>query len=157
MWFEEGENNFEKDPPNAVVSTFGASDRPTSGVVTLMKPRMEGNKVIFPVKFLEGEIPKTFEGMSLFIDPFHGHGHGHGHWHPHIGRVVATAAVVHAVTRPRTVVVTQPTYVYHTADVPAGSTKSTEQQLTELKGLFDKGLIDKAEYDSKKSAILADM
>ena len=153
----QGEDNFEKDPPNAVVSTFGNKDKPTSGLVKLLKPRIEGNKVIFPVQFLEGEIPASFAGMSLFIDPFHMHGHGHGHWHPHIGAIVATAAVVHAVSQPRTVVVTQPTHYYQVDTTSAKSPKTTEQQLTELKGLFDKGLIDKPEYDTKKSAILADM
>jgi hypothetical protein len=159
-----GDDNFEVDPPNAVLSTFGTKDKPTSGLVTLLRPKLEGNKVVFPVKYLEGDIPDRFEGASLFIDPFHMHHHGHGHWHPHIGRAIVGAAVVHSVvhaSQPKTVVVTQPAYYYQAqpapAPAPAASPKTSEQKLVELKGLFDQGLINQAEYDSKKTAILAAM
>jgi len=155
-----GKDNFEADPPNAVLSTFGTKDKPTSGLVTLLRPRLEGNNVIFPVKYLEGVIPDRFEGASLFIDPFHMHHHGHGHWHPHIGRAIVGAAVVHSVvqaSQPKTVVVTQPTYYYQAQPAPAASPKTPEQRLEELKELYDKGLIDEAEYESKKAAILKSM
>jgi hypothetical protein len=155
-----GDDNFELDPPNAVLSTFGTQANPTSGLVTLLKPRLEGNKVIFPVKYLEGEIPERFEGASLFIDPFHMRHHGHGHWHPHIGRAILGAAVVHSVinaNQPKTVVVTQPAYYYQAQPAPAASPKTAEQRLEEIKDLFEKGLIDKAEYDSKKADILKSM
>ena len=74
--------------------------------------------------------------------------------------------MVHA-NESKTVVVTQPTYYYQAQPapaaapapvaVPATSPKTAEQKLAELKGLFDKGLIDKTEYDTKKAAILKSM
>ena len=73
-----GPDSFAKDPPNAVLSTFGGK-LPTSATVVLYKPTLKGNTLSFPVKVSEGNIPEKFEGASLFIDHWHHHGHPHGH------------------------------------------------------------------------------
>ena len=150
-----GPDSFAKDPPNAVLSTFGGK-LPTSAVVVLYKPILKGNSLSFPVKVSEGNIPEKFEGASLFID----------HWHPHVGAFVVGAAVGRAVTnasQPKTVVVAQPAYYYQATPPPpapasdASATGSPEARLEELKRMYDKGLITKSEYDKKKSQILNQM
>jgi hypothetical protein len=163
-----GPDSFAKDPPNAVLSTFGGK-LPTSATVVLYKPTLKGNTLSFPVKVSEGNIPEKFEGASLFIDHWHHHGHHHGHphWHPHVGAFVVGAAVGSAVTharasQPNTVVVQQPAYYYQATPPPppAAATpaaKSTESKLEELKGMYDKGLITESEYNEKRKQILKQM
>jgi hypothetical protein len=149
----EGPDNFAEDPPNAVLSTF-TGEKPTTAVVILYRPSIDGNTISFPVKVEEGEIPDKFGGASLFIDHF---------FHPHIGAFVVGAAVGSAVThasQPKTVVVREPTYYYQASPPPPPAKpapKSTEDQLEELKRMHDKGLIDKSEYDKKKEEILERM
>ena len=171
-----GPDSFTENPPNAVLSTFGGK-LPTSAVVVLFKPVLTGNSLSFPVKVLEGDIPKKFQGASLFIDHWHNHGHphghhyghryGHDHWHPHFGGFIAGAALGSAMTyatQPKTVVVEQPAYYYQATPPPPppapaapATEKSTEERLEELKRMYDKGLITKSEYDEKKSQILNQM
>ncbi len=152
-----GPNSFAEDPPNAVLSTFGG-ELPTTATVVLYKPTLTGNTLSFPVKVSEGNIPRTFEGATLFID----------HWrrHPHIGAFVVGAAVGSAVrhaSQPKTVVVTQPTYYYQATPPPPPpapdkqSSKSPEARLEEVKSMYDKGLISKSEYDQKRKQILDQM
>lgn len=160
----EGPDSFAEDPPNAVLSTF-TGEKPTTAVVILYRPSIDGNTISFPVKVEEGEIPDKFGGASLFIDHWahhHGHHHGHPHWHPHVGAFVVGAAVGSAVThasQPKTVVVKEPTYYYQASPPPPAkpAPKSAEDQLEELKRMYDKDLIDKSEYDKKKEEILKKM
>ncbi len=63
----EGENNFAEDPPNAALSVFtGESTMET--VVELLKPRLEGDNLIYQIKLLSGELPAAGGANSLFID-----------------------------------------------------------------------------------------
>ena len=157
-----GPDSFAENPPNAVISTFGG-DVPVSATVVLHKPTAEGDSLSFPVEVLEGDIPKEFASASLFID----------HWHPHVGAFVVGAAVGSSIAHSRhtdTVVVTQPTYYYQASPPPppppppppahtasTQSSKTPEARLGELKGMLDKGLISKDEYDKKKTEILQQM
>ena len=152
-----GPDSFAEDPPNAVLSTFGGN-LPTTATVVLYKPTLTENTLSFPVKVSEGNIPRTFEGATLFID--------HWHRHPHIGAFVVGAAVgsaVHHASQPKTVVVQQPAYYYQATPPPPPpapdkpSAKSPESRLEELKSMYDKGLITKSEYDQKKKQILDQM
>ncbi len=152
-----GPNSFAEDPPNAVLSTFGG-ELPTTATVVLYKPTLTGKTLSFPVKVSEGNIPRTFEGATLFID--------HWHRHPHIGAFVVGAAVgsaVHHASQPKTVVVQQPAYYYQATPPPPPpapdkpSAKSPESRLEELKSMYGKGLITKSEYDQKKKQILDQM
>ena len=43
------------------------------------------------------------------------------------------------------------------AETPPSSEGTSEQKLLELKNLYDKGLIDKEEYEAKKKEILDSM
>ena len=155
-----GPDNFTENPPNAVLSTFGG-ELPTTGTVVLYKPTLTGKTLSFPVKVLEGNIPNTFEGATLFID--------HWHRHPHIGAFVVGAAVgsaaAHHESETKTVVVQQPAYYYQATPPPPPpapapdkpSAKSPESRLEEVKSMYDKGLISKSEYDQKKKQILDQM
>ena len=136
----KGPGSFAEDPPNAVISTFGG-ELPTSATVVVFAPTVKGNKISFPVDVLEGEIPKTFKGVSMFIDHWshhgghggshgHGHRHGHSHWHPHVGAFVVGAAIGSAashsssyantvVVQQPAIVVQQPSYYYQASPAPA--------------------------------------
>jgi hypothetical protein len=153
--WDEGDNSFAKDPPNAVLSALGGEGEPTlSTVVLISKPTIDGAGIRYRVRVLEGEIPGLFDQASLFID--------HWHRHPPIGAFVVGAAVGHSIARassePKTVVVADPNYYYQTSPQPLpAQPKSTTQKLQELQNMLDQGLITKSEYDKEKANILADM
>ena len=64
-----GADNFGKDPPNATLSVYqpGKPDN-VIAVVTISKPVIEGNDLIYDYKLVNGEVPKTGGATSLFID-----------------------------------------------------------------------------------------
>jgi len=176
----KGPDSFAEDPPNAVISTFGG-ELPTSATIVVFAPTVKGDKISFPVDVLEGEISKTFKGVTMFIDSWahrgghgghgHHHRHGHAHWHPHVGALVVGAAVgsaaSHSSSQTNTVVVQQPAYYYQATPPPpapapapqaaAPAAKSPEDTLEELHGMYKKGLITESDYDTKKAAILKQM
>jgi hypothetical protein len=70
LW-AEGENSFEEDPPNAVVSYLDPSHEfPEDTVVVLHEPRLEGDDLTYSVEILDGTLPETAGPVALFIDPF---------------------------------------------------------------------------------------
>jgi len=172
----KGPGSFAEDPPNAVISTFGG-ELPTSATVVVFAPTVEGDKISFPVDVLEGEIPETFKGVSMFIDAWahhgghggHRHRHGHPHWHPHVGALVVGAAIgsaaAHSSSSTTTVVVQQPAYYYQASPAPAPAPKAAaapaakdpQATLEELHSMYKKGLITESDYDTKKAAILKQM
>jgi len=150
----EGDNSFAVDPPNAVLSIFGTSNEPTLATIELAsKPTMDGDRITYSIRVLEGSIPDTFGSASLFIDHFH-----RG---PRIGGLVVAGVIGHSIARssePKTVVVTQPNYYYASepAYVPPAP-QTTTQKLQSLKGMYDQGIITKSDYDKKKADLLAEM
>ena len=66
--WNEGENSFATDPPNAVLSIFD-KDKITDVVIVLSKPQLKGQDLSYEVKILDGEMPVTGDESSLFIDP----------------------------------------------------------------------------------------
>ncbi len=70
LW-DDGDNSFAADPPNAVLS-FLASDGepPEDAVVVLKDPRWDGDDLTYSVDLMDGELPAKAEACSLFIDPF---------------------------------------------------------------------------------------
>ena len=69
QWGTEGEDSFVKDPPNAAVSVL-AGQKDVSVVVVLNgRPVISGDNMIYPVKVLEGELPKEGGETIIFIDP----------------------------------------------------------------------------------------
>jgi hypothetical protein len=146
----KGPNSFADNPPNAVLSTFGAKELPTTATVVLNMAKIEGESIRLQVDVLEGDVPVKFTGASLFID----------HWrrHPPIGAFVVGAAVgsavTHAATQPKTttVVVAEPTHVVYASP----DTYSTDpvKDLDNLSKMYNQGLISEAEYHQKKAEIL---
>jgi len=64
----EGSNSFKTDPPNAVLSIFNDKSPPTSAVVVLNNPRLEGNNIAYDVRTLKGDLPANGVEGALFID-----------------------------------------------------------------------------------------
>lgn len=71
MW-DEGENSFAEDPPNAVLAFLEAGDDVPDDVVTVIRnPRMDGTRLSYDIEVLEGTMPAHAKGgVTLFIDPF---------------------------------------------------------------------------------------
>ena len=70
VW-NEGENSFEDDPPNAVVSYLDPSHEfPEDTVVVLREPRLRDGDLTYSVEILDGTLPKEAGPVALFIDPF---------------------------------------------------------------------------------------
>jgi hypothetical protein len=70
LW-DEGENSFEVDPPNAVLSFLELDDSPPEdAVVTLSSPGLDGETITYTVNVLEGALPAQAGHYSLFIDTF---------------------------------------------------------------------------------------
>ena len=70
LW-DEGDNSFATDPPNAVLSFAEPADRtPEEVVVTIRDPRADGNSLSYQVNVLDGTLPASTGPVALFIDPF---------------------------------------------------------------------------------------
>ena len=60
---------FGKDPPNATVSVFSKDDSTVHDAVVVLKaPKLEGDKLTFTVKVLEGDLAGANGPASVFID-----------------------------------------------------------------------------------------
>ena len=66
--WDDGENSFAEDPPNAVISIFHENDV-LDVVVTLKNPKLDGKNLVYDVDVLDGVLPATGNQCSLFIDP----------------------------------------------------------------------------------------
>jgi hypothetical protein len=66
-WAEDS-NSFKSDPPNAVLSVSKDKTPPTSTVVVLNNPRLNGNNLTYDVRTLEGDLPTKGIMSTLFID-----------------------------------------------------------------------------------------
>ena len=64
----EGKNSFKADPPNAALSVFNEKARPTSAVVVLSNPRLDGKNLLYDVRALKGTLPTAGAETTLFID-----------------------------------------------------------------------------------------
>ncbi len=71
MW-DEGENSFAEDPPNAVLAFLESGEEvPEDVVLVIRDPRMEGASLSYGFEVLEGTVPAHAKGgVTLFIDPF---------------------------------------------------------------------------------------
>jgi hypothetical protein len=66
-----GENSFETDPPNAVLSFLEpGGEVPEDVVVVIREPRLEDGQLSYSIEVLDGAVPSTAGPVSLFIDPF---------------------------------------------------------------------------------------
>lgn len=79
MQWDEGKDNFAKDPPNATVSVLGGDGSKVSdAVVTLRSPKLDGGNLTFEVSILEGSLNGSSGPAAVFIDHFGGGGGGFG-------------------------------------------------------------------------------
>jgi hypothetical protein len=67
-----GDNSFEADPPNAVLSFLEpGGDVPEDVVVVLKQPNLDGaGDLAYAIEVLEGTVPAHAGPVTLFIDPF---------------------------------------------------------------------------------------
>ena len=66
MW-DRGENSFKEDPPSAELAVYEKSgDKHV--VLILEKPKVNGNKITFKVKAIEGDVPDSFGHATIFMD-----------------------------------------------------------------------------------------
>lgn len=65
--WNNGSDNFGKDPPNATVSVF-AKDGVKDAVVVLKAPRVTDDQLVFDVDVLEGDLKGADGAASVFID-----------------------------------------------------------------------------------------
>ena len=67
----EGDNSFEKDPPNAVLAFLEPGDDvPEDAVIVIEVPRLENGRLSYSIRTLEGTVPAQAGPVTLFIDPF---------------------------------------------------------------------------------------
>ena len=68
--WDEGEDSFAEDPPNAVVSFLEDGDTvPEEVTLTIRDPRLDGDTLTYKVDILDGTLPAKAGPCSLFIDP----------------------------------------------------------------------------------------
>jgi hypothetical protein len=64
-----GDDSFGKDPPNATISVFSKdASSVKDAVVVLKSPKLDGDKLIFNVQVLEGDLTGGDGPASVFID-----------------------------------------------------------------------------------------
>jgi hypothetical protein len=85
MQWDEGKDNFAKDPPNGTISVLGGDgSKVEDAVVTLMKPKLDAGNLTFEVAVLEGSLSGGSGPAALFIDPgYYNYWHApayHGSW-----------------------------------------------------------------------------
>ena len=115
--WDEGNDSFAKDPPNATISVMNRDGSAIEDAVVVLKaPKLEGDTLTFDVTVLEGDLAGANGPASLFIDWFAARGgfgrvavagglgwHApawHGGWYGHPGAYygagLATGAVIGA-------------------------------------------------------------
>ena len=67
--WDEGEDNFADDPPNAALSVFSHDGDEIHDIVVVLKdPALNGDVMTYNVEVLDGEMPASGGPSSLFID-----------------------------------------------------------------------------------------
>lgn len=70
VW-DDGENSFEADPPNAVLAFVGQGETiPSDVVVEISDPILAGSDLSYAAIVLDGTLPASAGACTLFIDPF---------------------------------------------------------------------------------------
>jgi hypothetical protein len=74
LW-DEGDNSFATDPPNAVLAFVEAgadasTDAPADAVVVITEPVLGDGQLSYTIDVLEGTVPTQGGPVTLFIDPF---------------------------------------------------------------------------------------
>lgn len=70
-YWDDGEDSFANDPPNAVLAFVGEGDDvPQELVVTISNPELKGTNLRYSTTVLDGVVPEHGGACTLFIDPF---------------------------------------------------------------------------------------
>ena len=70
LW-DEGDNSFKADPPNAVLAFLEPGDAvPDDAVVVISEPKLGDGQLSYSIDVLEGTVPAQAGPVTLFIDPF---------------------------------------------------------------------------------------
>jgi hypothetical protein len=70
-FWDDGADSFAEDPPNAVLAFIGQGDAvPAEVVITISDPLLTGSDLSYAAQVLDGTLPASAQGCSLFIDPF---------------------------------------------------------------------------------------
>jgi hypothetical protein len=68
-WSDSAPDSFAKTPPNATVSVFNKAKAGVSDAVVVLKsPKLEGERLVFDVDLLEGDLAGADGAASVFID-----------------------------------------------------------------------------------------
>jgi hypothetical protein len=68
-WSDSAPDSFAKTAPNATVSVFNKAKAGVSDVVVVLKsPKLEGERLVFDVDLLEGDLSGADGAASVFID-----------------------------------------------------------------------------------------
>lgn len=97
--WNKGKRGFEKDPPNANLSTL-VNGKEQNTIVELTNPKLAGDTLTYDARLLDGAPPTASGAATLFIDWWEGPNGGvcrhYGPWHtvhcePSYGRYPRTA------------------------------------------------------------------
>ena len=70
-FWDDGEDSFAQDPPNAVLAFIGQGDSvPEEVVIEINDPVLTGSDLSYSAIELDGNLPAKAGACSLFIDPF---------------------------------------------------------------------------------------
>ena len=68
-WTSAAPDSFAKDPPNATVSVLSKSKAEVVDAVMVLKsPKLEGDKLVFDVEIIEGNLAGGDGAVSVFLD-----------------------------------------------------------------------------------------
>lgn len=68
-WSSAAPDSFAKDPPNATVSVLNKSKAEVVDAVMVLKsPKLEGDKLVFDVEVIEGNLAGGDGAVSVFLD-----------------------------------------------------------------------------------------
>ena len=70
-YWTSGKSDFEKDPPNATLSSI-VDGKPHLAVVELTNPQLNGDTLTYTIKVLGPDAPQSGQSASLFIDWWYG-------------------------------------------------------------------------------------
>ena len=76
--WNKGKDDFQKDPPNATISTV-VGGKTVLTVVELLNPKLSGDSITYDIKTLDGTLPSSGAQISVFMDYWYGPG-WRGRW-----------------------------------------------------------------------------
>jgi hypothetical protein len=69
-FWDEGDDSFAIDPPNAVLAFVAQGDSvPEDVVIEISDPILKGSDLSYAATVLEGTLPEKADACTLFIDP----------------------------------------------------------------------------------------